>query len=119
MSAQRRRRNRNQKNMLNKIMTATNRAYITITAALMLATALMLTILAGRAVAADEEDNFPDWIFSCPVYGDVYIWGNSITTFLTIRGARPPFSLTWIKEDEPELTMGGGKCELIYPVEQS
>jgi hypothetical protein len=48
------------KNMLNKIMTATNRAYITITAALMLATALMLTILAGRAGAADEEDNFPD-----------------------------------------------------------
>jgi hypothetical protein len=91
--------------MLNKIMTATNRAYITITAALMLATALMLTILAGRAGAAEaEEDNFPDWIFSCPVHGDVYIWGTGLTSILTIRGARPPFYLAWIKEDEPELT---------------
>jgi hypothetical protein len=102
--------------MLNKIMTATNRAYITITAALMLATALMLTILAGRAMA--EEDNFPDWIFNCPGHGNVYIWGNGTSTF-TIRGAWPPFYLAWIKENEPELTVESGKCELIYPVEQS
>jgi hypothetical protein len=104
--------------MLNKIMTATNRAYITITAALMLATALMLTILAGRAIAADQEDNFPDWIFNCPGHGNVYIWGNGTSTF-TIRGAWPPFYLAWIKENEPELTVESGKCELIYPVEQS
>jgi hypothetical protein len=117
MSAQRRRRNRNQKNMLNKIMTATNRAYITITAALMLATALMLTILAGRAMAATEEDTFPDWIFNCPAHGDVFIWGDSRSTFI-VRGTRPPFYLAWIKENEPELTVESGKCELIYPVEQ-
>jgi hypothetical protein len=91
------------------------RAQITVIAALILAIALMLTILAARAHA--EEDNFPDWIFSCPAYGDVYIWGGSTPTF-TVRGARPPFYLAWIKEDEPELTVESGRCELIYPVEQ-
>jgi hypothetical protein len=97
-------------------MSQTARAQITVIAALILAIVLMLTILAGRAHA--EEDNFPDWIFSCPAYGDVMIWGSGYSIVLTIRGARPPFYLAWIK-DEPELTVESGKCELIYPVEQS
>jgi hypothetical protein len=87
-------------------------------ATLILAIALMLTVLAGRVIAASEEDNFPDWIFSCPGHGNVYIWGNA-TSIFTIRGAWPPFYLAWIKENEPELTVESGKCELIYPVEQS
>jgi hypothetical protein len=65
--------------------------------ALMLALVLMLTIFTGRAIAADEEDNFPDWIFDCPGHSNVNIWGNS-TSIFTIRGAWPPFYLAWIKE---------------------
>jgi hypothetical protein len=41
-------------------MSSTIRAQITVIAALILAIALMLTILAGRAMAATEEDTFPD-----------------------------------------------------------
>jgi hypothetical protein len=97
-------------------MSPTERAQITAIAVLILAIAMILTILVGRAHT--EEDNFPDWIFNCPAHGDVYIWGDSRSTF-TIRGARPPFYLAWVKENEPELTVESGKCELIYPVEQS
>jgi hypothetical protein len=99
-------------------MSRVHPAQIAATAALLLAIALMLTILAGRAVAANEEDNFPDWIFRCDGHGDVYIY-EGYSTF-TIRGAEPPFQLGWSAEKvELVLTVKDQKCELIYPVEQN
>jgi hypothetical protein len=75
--------------------------------------ALLLT--AGTPLPLNEPE--PNWIFRCDGHGNVYITDDGRRNF-TVRGAWPPFYLTWIKEDEPELWVETGKCELIYPVEQ-
>jgi hypothetical protein len=77
-----------------------------------------LFLATGTAHTHDPTDNRDaDWIFKCPVSGDVYIYEHPRFGF-TVRGLEPPFQLAWAEDREPVLTVENKKCELIYPVEQ-
>jgi hypothetical protein len=83
-----------------------------------LITGIAVLLLATGTVHAHDplNDRDPDWIFRCPIQGNVYIYegGNGFIA----RNLEPPFQLAWAEDREPMLTVGNEKCELIYPVEQ-
>jgi hypothetical protein len=85
--------------------------------ALVLAIGFILTIVVARA-ASCLDGREADWIFQCPgQYGQVFVY-EGFSGFVVDK-IEPPFQLGWAKDGQPALTVKDGKCELIYPVEQS